>query len=317
MRSTIKNTHPFEVYVQQPGGERLKAAFLATTWHTRRDITTYISCDFDVPAADGKGLTHDQINEWHLLGYYRKHFKCNKAPGHPLNYIFVAEGRNKGASLHRLKELFPGKSAFSEIGKDAPLYDPGEYVEETNVSNSSVNVLPNVVEAIPVTNSVASSSSASNSSASNPVIVPSNSAASSSVASNSVASPPVASSSSASPSVASSSSASNSSASSSVASSSVASPPNYAAISAKLLAAIDAKTREYAELTKIKEQVATLRSLNKKIASRSEYIETHTKALTTTVSTLDALKEKVAEVRALKARIKEAESVLAEPECAE
>ena len=56
MRSTIKNTHPFEVYVQQPGGERLKAALLSVTWHTRRDITTYISCHFDVAAADGEGL---------------------------------------------------------------------------------------------------------------------------------------------------------------------------------------------------------------------------------------------------------------------
>ena len=309
MRSTIKNTHPFEVYVQQPGGERLKVAFLATTWHTRKDIATYISCDFDVPAVNGKGLTHDQINEWHLLGYYRKHFKCDKAPGHPLNYIFVAEGRNKGCSLHRLKELFPGKLAFSEIGKDAPLYDPGEYVEETNVSNSSVNVLPNVVEAIPVTDSSASPPVASSSSASSSI-------ASNSIASNSSASPPVASNpvivpSAASTSVAPTSVASNNSASSS------AFTPNYAAISAKLLATIDAKTREFAELTKIKGQVIALRNLNKKIASRSEYIETQTKTLTTTVSTLDALKEKVAEVRTLKARIQEAEAVLAEPECAE
>lgn len=158
MRSTIKNTHPYQVYVQQPGGERLKASFQDVTWYTRKDIATYISSTFNVPTADGKGLSHDQINEWHLLGYYRKHFKCDKAPGHPLNYIFVAEGSNKGASLHRLKELFPGKLAFSEIGKDAPLYDPCGDFEETNASNSSVNVLPNVVEAIPVTTSSASNS---------------------------------------------------------------------------------------------------------------------------------------------------------------
>ena len=283
MRSTIKNTHPFEVYVQQPGGERLKASFLATTWHTRKDIATYISCHFDVAAPDGKGLTHDQINEWHLLGYYRKHFKCDKAPGHPLNYIFVAEGRNKGASLHRLKELFPGKLAFSEIGKDAPLYDPGEYFEETNASSSSVNA--------PASNSSASNSVATNSVAPSAAVLPNV------VDAIPVEGKPIP--------------ASNSSAAS------VASPSSYAALSAKLQAAIDAKTREFEELTKIKEQVLALQSIKKKIATRSEFIEQKTKSLTTTVETLDTLKGKVAEVRTLQARIKELESVLTEPECAE